>query len=51
MCSNLIRRNKISMVSMYAGIGSPWRAPLSKLKYWVVVPSMRVDLLTKFISM
>ena len=22
----------------YAETGSPWRAPLSSLKYWVVVP-------------
>ena len=36
----LVRRNKISNVSIkrYAEIGSPWRAPYSKLKYWVVVP-------------
>ena len=37
-----MRKNKISNVNMnrYAEIGSPWQAPLSKLKYCVVVPSL-----------
>ena len=36
----LIERNKISNAGMkrYAETGPPWRAPLSRLKYWVVVP-------------
>ena len=34
-----MKRNKISNTSMksYAALGSPWRTPLSRLKYWVVV--------------
>ena len=35
-----MRSNKISNVSMkrYAEVGSPWQAPISNLKYWVLVP-------------
>ena len=35
-----MRRNKCLNVSMkrYMEIGSPWRVPVSKFKYWVAVP-------------